>query len=232
MWGGVSNSVCASMEGLRIHKVDGTPVDVDLSTAHSVADIRSLAAVALGVEQQPFVGIKLLNGACDVCNDTPLQGIDKDVGLCVVLVQGAPDWYPRETYMHNDQEVLQITGQRGGEYFAEFVNGSSEGVDIALYEMALRIWSWREVSVEGRVWLHPPEKPEESGGWTSFFTSQTARKTAIRGAGAAAGFFVGVTGHHEWTPNDGSDFSTAYRVAQVIGLVAYMTISIARAVRK
>lgn len=211
--------------------MDGKPVEAHISDVRSVADARSRVAVALGVDARAFVGIKLLNGAFDVCNDTPLDSLDKDAGLCVIVLQGAPEWYPREKYMHEGQEVLQITGEQGGEYSVEFVDGSSAGVAAAVYEAALAEWAWQEVSKDNRVWAHPPEKPEESGGWTSFFTSPKVRKTAITGAGVLSGFLVGVTGHTEG-PDDGSDFSNAFRIAQVVGILAYAMMAIARMVSK
>lgn len=217
---------------LHVHKIDGTVVDVDLVGVSSVTDVRRRVGLALGVDNKPQIGIKLLNGAVDVCNDTSLDSLDQDAGLCVVLVQGAPDWYPREKYTHDGLEVLQISGEQGGEYFAEFIDGSSEQVDIALYERALREWLWTQVQVGDRVWAHPREKPEESGGWTSFFASPTVRKRAVTGVGACAGFLAGVTGNMTDGPNDGSDFSTAFKVAQVIGIVSYGIIKIAQVVRK
>merc|ERR1719401_319030 len=83
-----------------------------------------MVAMALGVKTQPpgntqpHVGIKLLSGGCDICDETPLDSLDRDLGLSVVLVQGTPGWYPREKYMHDGQEVLQLT-LKGNEYFAE-----------------------------------------------------------------------------------------------------------------
>jgi len=77
------------MERMLVHRIDGSLVDVDISRVRSVAEVRSRVAAALEVGTLPFMGIKLLNGACDVCDDTPLDSLDREAGLCVVLVQGA-----------------------------------------------------------------------------------------------------------------------------------------------
>mmetsp|Transcript_118970 Transcript_118970/g.210403 ORF Transcript_118970/g.210403 Transcript_118970/m.210403 type:complete len:249 (-) Transcript_118970:379-1125(-) len=223
---------------LLVHKLDGTPVDVDLTRACSVAEVRERVAVALGVDTQPpvdymrpHVGLKFLNGGCDVCDGTPLDSLDRDLGLSVILVQGAPDWYPRDKYVFEDQEVLQIT-MTGDEYFAEFVNGSSQQVDRAFYQKVLQEWHWQEVSRENRFWAHPPEKPKDSVGWTDFMAGVMTSRNAVRGVGAAAGFLAGVTGHLEYGPDGNGDFGTSFQVAQFAGLVVYGGICIARAVRK
>lgn len=215
------------MAAMRVHKLNGMPVDVDLARARNVAELRTLVAVALGVDSQPSVGIKLLNGVYDVSNDTSLESLNNDAGLCVVLVQGAPEWYPRDKYLHNDKEVLQMTRESGTEYAMEFVDGSSETTDATAFEKARGEWAWTEVSVGSRVWLHPPEKPKESEGWTSFLTSPTVRKGAVTGLGVCGGFLAGVTGHLEG-PDDDSDFSTSFRVAQVVGVVIYVGYQISK----
>merc|ERR1712032_432746 len=109
-----------------------------------------------------------------------------------------------------------MTGERGGDFAAEFIDGSSEAVNEEVYNNALRNWA------------HPPEKPEESGGWTSFFTRRNVRKAAVGDAGAVAGFLVGITGEANFTPNDGSDFSNAFIVAQCVGMVVYVGFQVAR----
>lgn len=217
---------------LHVYKVDGTVVDVDLVGVSSVVELRRRVARAFGLDDKPHIGIKLLNGALDVCDDCSLDSLDQDAGLCVVVIQGAPDWYPREKYMYNELEVLQITGEQDNDYFAEFVDGSSQQVDATLYRKAVREWAWKEVFVNDRVWAHPSEKPEESGGWTSFFASPTVRKKAITGFGACAGFVAGVTGNSTDCPNDGSDFSAAFAVAQMVGLVVYGTFQVLKLFRK
>jgi hypothetical protein len=218
------------MASMSVRKIDGTPVDVDVSRLQSVAEVKRCIAAALGVDTQPFLGINLLNGACDVCNDTPLDSLDTDAGLCVVVVQGAPEWYPREKYMHNDKEVLQLTREEGV-CSAEFVDGSSETVDAALFEKAVGQWAWTEVSVGSRVWAHPPEKPEASGGWTSFFTSPVVRRRAVTGVGACTGFIAGITGHLDG-PDDNSEFTNAFRVAQFVGMAFYVGFQVATLFKK
>jgi hypothetical protein len=220
------------MEAMPVYKMDGTPVEVQFSGVHNVADLRRRLAVALGVDSEPLVGIKILNGPCDVSNDTPLGSLDKDAGLCVLLIQGAPEWYPREKYMHDDKEVLQLTGERGGQFFAEFLDGSSEAVDEGVYDNALRKWAWTEVAVDGRVWAHPSEKPLESGGWSTFFTRADVQKTAVQGAGAVLGFLSGISGRCDNTAGGGGDFSNAYNVAQVAGVAFYCVYQIAKVFRK
>lgn len=215
-----------------MYMLDGSPLEVQLSGVRSVIDLRQRLAVALGVDTRPFVGIKILNGPCDVSNDTLLETLDMDAGLCVVLVQGAPEWYPREKYMHGGKEVLQLTGERGGEFFAEFIDGSSEVVSEGVYNNALQEWAWTEVAVDGRVWAHPSEKPEESGGWSSFFAKRAVQKTAIQGAGALVGFISGVSGSWEANLNDGSDFSQAFTIAQFVGMAFYCVFQVARHFRK
>lgn len=129
--------------------------------------------------------------------------------------------------MHDDREVLQVAGERNGEYFAEFVDGSSQGVDAALYRKALQEWSWKEVTVDNKVWAHPPEKPEKSGGWTRFFTSPAVRRRAMTGAGVCTGFLIGLAGECDG-PNDNSDFSTAFRISQLAGVVLYAGFQISK----
>jgi hypothetical protein len=220
------------MEGMPVYKVDGSPVEVQLSGVRGVADLRHSLAVALGVDTQPHVGIKILNGPCDVSNDTPLGSLDMDAGLCVILVQGAPEWYPREKYMHDEKEVLQLAGERGGEFFAEFLDGSSEAVDEGVYDNALRHWAWTEVAKDGRVWAHPSEKPLESGGWSSFFTRPKVQKTAAQGAGVFLGFISGVSGNCTDLAHGGGDFSNAFNIAQIVGVSIYCIFQVVRLFRK
>lgn len=215
------------MAAWKVHAFNGSKVDVNLEGARSAKEARERVAVALGVDSEPLVGVKLLNGIVTVTDDTSLDSLDKQQGLCAILVRGAPDWYPRERYVHYDLEVLQITHQ-AGTYFAEYVNGTSEEVDEELYRRALGTWNWQEVSKDGRTWAHPPEKPEDSPNWTTFLTSPGVRRTAVTGAGAVVGFLAGVTGN---VPNgnirlDG-DFGNGFVVAQVIGLVIYGAVQIA-----
>lgn len=220
---------------LLVHTLDGAPVDVDLSRAHSVAEAREHVACALGVDSESHLGVKLLSGGCDVCDGASLDSLDRDLGLTVVLAPGAPDWYPRDKYIHDDQEVLQIT-MADEQYFAEFVNGSSQQVDRELYQKALQDWGWQEVSLENRLWAHPPEKPKESGGWTDFMAnvkSVMTSRNAARGVGAVAGFLAGVTGNLDvGGPCGGTDFGTAFQVAQCVGLVIYGGSCIVHALRK
>lgn len=233
---GDAQPLLESTPPLLVHKVDGTPVDVDLRGACSVAEVRGRIAMALGVDTQPpedarpHVGIKLLSGGCDVCDGAPLDSLDPDLGLFVILVQGAPDWYPRERYMHDGQEVMQIT-KTDDEYFAEFVDGSSRQVQRAFYQKALQEWHWQEVSLENRCWAHPLEKPKDTGGWTDFMANAMTRRNAVRGVGATAGFLVGVTGNLEAVPSGDGDFGTSFMVAQFAGLAVYGGICLARAFR-
>jgi hypothetical protein len=215
---------------LIVRKLDGSLIDVDLSRARSVEDVRKKLSVALAVDTQPNVGVKLLNAGRDICSETSLEDIDRDLGLSVVLVQGAPEWYPRDKYIHDDLEVLQMT-RTHDECFAEFLNGSSCQVDVRLYENALREWGWQEVSQEGRSWAHPGEKPTGSGGWTDFMASLMTQRNAAKGLGAATGFVAGVTGHADLHTGNGGDFSTSFTIAQMAGLVVYGTIMIVRGLR-
>lgn len=220
-----------SVRPLLVHLIDGSPVDVDLTRAYSVAEVREMVAVAVGVDTQPsedtHVGIRLLSGGCDVGDGIPLDSLDRDLGLVAILVHEAPAWYPKDKYMYNDQEVLQIA-MTGDNCFAQFVNGSSQQVDRALYQKALQEWKWQEVSLQDRSWAHPSEKPKESGGWTDFMAGVMTSRNAVRGAGAVAGFFVGVTGNLQSGHAGNGDFGTSFQVAQCVGLVIYGVISLVR----
>lgn len=212
------------MEALLVHKINGEALDVSLAGAGSVAEVRQRVSVALNVHEREYVQVKLMNGAREVGDEIAVDTLDVGAGLLVVLARLVPDWYPRHRYMHQDQEVLRITGtaQSRDDFVAEFTDGSVQNVGRALYDQAVGEWSWRTVTRSGRVWAHPPEKPVESGGWYDIFTAENARKGAVRSAGAITGFLVGLA-PDSLSPdlNDEGDFATSFQVGYVVGLTAW-----------
>jgi len=208
-----------------VRKVNGEGVDVSLRGAHTVADVRQRVAVALNVHDREYVEVKLSSGAQEVGDEVVVDTLDMDVGLLAVLTRLVPEWYPRGRYMHQDQEVLRITGTDQGreDFVAEFTDGSTQNVGRALYEQALEEWSWRRVARSGRLWAHPPEKPLESGGWCDIFTAENARTGAVRSTGVVIGFLAGCTPADGFVAdfNGGGDFATSYQVGYVVGFLAW-----------
>merc|ERR1712032_1448363 len=123
--------------------------------------------------------------------------------------------------MHDGQEVLQITATHD-RFFAEFVDGSSQQVERAVYQKAIQEWGWQELSLLNRSWAHPSEKPKESGGWTDFMAHVMTRQNATRGVGVFFGFFVGITGEFV-DPMDDGDFGSSFKIAQMVGVAVYFT---------
>jgi len=220
------------MEGLHVHTVSGNAVDVSMTGVRSVADVRQLVAAALGVDGQELVKVKLFNGIQEVDDATAPQDLDIDAGLLAVLDRVIPDWYPRGKYVYHDQEVLRITGtQSQNDFVAEFVNGSTQEVEAALFDQAVREWSWQTVTRQGRVWAHPPEKPAESGGWYDIFTAENVRKGALRGAGLVSGFVLGIAGPSGGDmPNidPNGNFGASFNVGFFVGFAAWGTFQLAQ----
>jgi hypothetical protein len=222
------------MTAISVRKVNGEVVNVSLQGARTMADVRQRTAVALDVHNREYVEVKLLNGIQEVGDEVTMDTLDVDAGLLAVLTRLVPDWYPRGKYMHQDREVLRITGTDGGrdDFVAEFTDGSTENVGRALYEQVVGEWSWRTVARSGRLWAHPPEKPAESEGWYDIFTAENVRTGAVRSAGAVTGFLCGCAPSSSVNPdfNGEGDFATSFQVGYVVGLTAWGLFHVAKLV--
>eukprot|EP00930_Biecheleria_cincta_P057884 TRINITY_DN43753_c0_g1_i1.p1 TRINITY_DN43753_c0_g1~~TRINITY_DN43753_c0_g1_i1.p1 ORF type:complete len:229 (-),score=28.95 TRINITY_DN43753_c0_g1_i1:443-1129(-) len=213
------------MQTLQVRTVNSENLDLPLHGIRRIKEVRQQVAAALGVQDREFVDVKLLNGDREINDEVALDDLDTDAGLLVVLSRVIPDWYPRHKYVHHDQEVLRITGIASSQdgYVAEFVDGSTDNVDVALVERAEREWSWQKVNRQDRIWLHPPEKPAESGGWYDIFTSENVRIGATRSVGMVTGFLVGVCGPQSRAPtiNGNGNFETSFNIGFVVGFTAW-----------
>jgi hypothetical protein len=213
------------MQTLQVRTINSENLDVSLQGVQRIKEVRQQVAAALGVLDHEFVDVKLVNGDREIDDDVALEDLDTDAGLQVVLSRVIPKWYPRNKYMHNDQEVLRITGIASSQdsYVAEFVDGSTQSVDVALIGRAQRDWSWQTVTRKDRLWLHPPEKPAESGGWYDIFTCENVRIGASRSLGVVTGFLVGVCGPQSCTPNVGGNgnFETSFNIGFMLGFTAW-----------
>mmetsp|Transcript_35093 Transcript_35093/g.95126 ORF Transcript_35093/g.95126 Transcript_35093/m.95126 type:complete len:229 (-) Transcript_35093:65-751(-) len=222
------------MEAMPVRKVNGEAVDVSLQGARTVADARQRVAVALDVHGREYIQVKLVNGVREVGDEIAVDTLDFDAGLLAVITRLIPDWYPQGKYVHQDREVLRITGTDGfrDDFVAEFTDGSTQDVGRALYEKALGEWSWRRVTRGDRLWAHPPEKPAESGGWYDIFTAENVRKGAVRGAGAVTGFLAGCTPSNSFGAdfNGEGDFDAFFRVGYVVGMTAWGLFQVAQLV--
>lgn len=122
---------------------------------------------------------------------------------------------------------------RDDDFVAEFTDGSTQNVGRAVYEQAVREWSWREVARNGLLWAHPPEKPVESGDWYDIFTAEKVRKGAAISAGAITGFLAGFAIDSPPPDVDGEgDFGNSFQVGYVVGLTAWGVYQVARLVTK
>lgn len=216
-----------------MHTVKGEALDVSLRGVRTAADVRQRVAVALGVQDRECVEVKLLRGTQEVGDEALVDNLDVENGLLAVLNHLVPEWYPRGKYMHEGREVLRITGADRGRhgFVAEFADGSTENVDMALYGQAIEEWSWRSVARNGTLSGHPPEKPSDSKGWYSAFPAETVRTGAVRSAGAITGFLAGCTPDANAAPVYGEgNFATSFQVGYVAGVTAWGVAHVARVV--
>lgn len=213
------------MQTLQVRTVNSENLDLSLQGVQKVREVRQQVAASLGVQDREFVAVKLVNGDREVDDEVAVDALDTDAGLLAILSRVIPSWYPRHKYVHNEQEVVRITGITHSQdsYVAEFVDGSTQNVDVALVEQAQREWSWQTVTRKDRLWVHPPEKPAESAGWYDIFTCENIRIGASRSAGVVAGFFVGACGPHSCTPTvDGNgNFETSFNIGFALGFTAW-----------
>jgi hypothetical protein len=93
------------MESLCIVGLDGHPVNVDISDAKTVPQLRFCVAAAIG---KPARQVQLLDGT------HTLEDVDElpvpESSITLVILTREPAWLPMNKYMHDGKEVLKITG--------------------------------------------------------------------------------------------------------------------------